>query len=282
MKDQVLCLGVSESFCKDVYEQIKCFRSAGFEGFFTGWNRELDVSKIKKLADEMGMFYQSIHAPFSLAADMWKGGEASLAAENELISCLRSCAENNVEIMVAHAFIGFDDHTPTPEGIESFSRVVFEAEKLGVSIALENTEGEEYLAALMEVFKSSKAVGFCFDSGHELCYNGGKDMLELYGDRLIATHINDNLGVSDLYGRITWKDDLHLLPFDGIVDFKGIAERLHKYNYNGPLTFELTRLSKPDRHDNDKYMRMITDEYIAEAYARACRFASMKKQSSQG
>ena len=138
MKDQVLCLGVNESFCKDVYEQIKCFKSAGFEGFFTGWNRQLDVSGIKKLADEIGMFYQSIHAPFSLAADMWKGGEAALAAENELISCLRSCAENNVEIMVAHAFIGFEEHTPTPEGIESFSHVVVEGQGVCAKLLSEN------------------------------------------------------------------------------------------------------------------------------------------------
>ena len=48
----------------------------------------------------------------------------------------------------------------------------------------------------------------------------GKDMLELYGDRLIATHINDNLGVSNSDGKIFRTDDLHLLPFDGIAYMK--------------------------------------------------------------
>lgn len=45
-------------------------------------------------------------------------------------------------------------------------------------------------------------------------------MLDKYGDRLIATHLNDNLGVSDFDGKVTWTDDLHLLPFDGIIDWR--------------------------------------------------------------
>ncbi len=274
MHNHILCLGVSNSFEGDTFEQIKMFRDAGFEGFFTEWKKGSDISSIKKYADDIGMLYQSLHAPFGKAADIWRSGEEAVEAVDELISCLECCSQNEIEIMVAHAFIGFDKHDPTPEGIENFSRVVEAAEKLGVTIALENTEGEEYLAALMDVFSGSSAVGFCFDSGHELCYNFGKDMLSLYGERLVATHINDNLGISDFYGNITWTDDLHLLPYDGIADFDGIATRILKYNYRGPLTFELLRQSKPDRHDNDKYKKMTIEEYIAKAYARACRFAS--------
>lgn len=55
-------------------------------------------------------------------------------------------------------------------------------------------------------------------------------MLSLYGDRLIATHINDNLGVSD----------------------------------------------KPNRHENDKYVKMTLEEYIAECYIRVCKVAYLK------
>lgn len=49
-------------------------------------------------------------------------------------------------------------------------------------------------------------VGFCLDAGHEMCYNHSADMLSLYGDRLIATHINDNLGIRDYGGKTTWID----------------------------------------------------------------------------
>ena len=101
-------------------------------------------------------------------------------------------------------------------------------------------------------------------------------MTALYGDRLFCTHINDNLGISDFGGRIYWTDDLHLLPFDGIIDWKGVASRLNRVGYDDILTFELNRSSKRGRHDNDKYESMTPLAYLTEVYARACRFAALK------
>jgi sugar phosphate isomerase/epimerase len=101
-------------------------------------------------------------------------------------------------------------------------------------------------------------------------------MLALYGDRLLCTHLNDNLGIKDYTGRITWLDDLHLLPFDGVGDWLGIARRLNRHQFDGPLTFELTTISKPDRHDNDLYASMDFRVYLAMAYQRACRVAALK------
>ena len=53
-----------------------------------------------------------------------------------------------------------------------------------------------------------------------------------------------------------------------------------KCGYNDILTFELTTGSKPGRHENDKYAKMGTDEYLAEAYARACRVAVLKQRDA--
>ena len=179
--------------------------------------------------------------------------------------------------MVAHAFIGFTEHTPTDIGIDRFGRLVRRAEELGVTVAFENTEGEEYLEALMKAFRHSPAVGFCWDTGHEMCYNRSRDMLALYGDRLICTHINDNLGIKDYDGEITYLDDLHLLPFDGIADWDDIAARLDGCNFKGIMTFELLRASKRDRHDNDVYAAMTPTDYVAECFKRACRVAAKRR-----
>lgn len=267
-----LCLGIGD-FGLSPEDQIRAFAKTGFEGFFTGWGPGAPIAEWRALADELGMIYQSIHAPFGKAADMWKGGEAAATAVNELTACLQDCAKNEVDIMVVHAFIGFKDNSPTDVGVENYVSVVAEAKKLGVRIAFENTEGEEYLGALMKLADSYDNVGFCWDTGHELCYNYGKDMTALYGGRLIATHLNDNLGIRDFGGEITWHDDLHLLPFDGITDWESVAARLAKHGFDGPLTFELNTGSKPERHENDIYKKLSPDEYIAEAYKRACRVA---------
>jgi sugar phosphate isomerase/epimerase len=95
---------------------------------------------------------------------------------------------------------------------------------------------------------------------------------------LIATHINDNLGVKDFFGVITWIDDLHLLPFDGVKDWADAVDRMNACGYQGELTFELNLASKPDRHENDSYAQMPFVLYLAEAYKRACRVATLKMQ----
>lgn len=276
-----LCLGTNSQFGIGLKERIKLFKDTGFEAFFVNWENGIDLKAINEYAKELGMIFQSVHAPFGGAAAMWSDGDEAGSALSELLMCLTDCAENHAPIMVCHAIIGFDKHSPNEIGIKNYKTVVDKAAQLGVKIAFENTEGEEYLEAVMNAFKDSANVGFCLDTGHEMCYNRSKDMLSLYGDRLICTHINDNLGIKDYGGSIIWTDDLHLLPFDGIGDWEGVAKRLNTCGYEGILTFELNKKSKPDRHENDAYDRMAIEDYITEAYKRACRVAMLKEKNKK-
>lgn len=273
-----LCLSTSAAFAKTDEEQITMFKKAGFDGFFVCWYPGIDVESLRKKADEEEMLFQSIHAPFGKMHHMWTDSKEGEEARNELIACIRDCEKAQVPIVILHAFIGFEDHSPNEYGLKNFELVVKEAEKRNVKIAFENTEGIEYLDALMEYFKGNETVGFCWDSGHEQCYNWGADLLAKYGDRLLATHINDNLGILDYNGKITWTDDLHLLPFDGIIDWKDAANRLDACGFGDVLTFELVMGSKPNRHENDKYEEMGIERYLAEAFCRACKVASLRKR----
>ena len=72
------------------------------------------------------------------------------------------------------------------------------------------------------------------------------------------------------------RDDLHLLPFDGIADWKYNAERLNRCGFDGILTFELLNFSKSGRHDNDFYADLPLRQYYAMAYQRACRVAALR------
>jgi len=274
MYREKLCLGLMSEL-GDRVKQVKLIADTGFEGYFACIGHEL--RELKKAGDEAGITLQSIHAPFSKMDAMWYESDMTQAAVDELIDSVRQTADVEAPITVIHAFIGFEKHSPTALGIETFGKVVQEAGRLGVKVAFENTEGGEYLAALMDAFKGEKHVGFCWDTGHEMCYNRSKDMLALYGDRLFCTHINDNLGINDFGGEITWIDDLHLLPFDGIGNWQDIAARLDRHGFNDFLTFELTTGSKPGRYENDVYKKLSPEEYLAEAYKRACRVASLRQ-----
>ena len=79
-----LCLGIFDDVPMSTAEQLQLFKETGFEGFFTGWKQGYDIASIRKAADELGLIYQSIHAPFGKAAKMWLPQEEAQAAIDEL------------------------------------------------------------------------------------------------------------------------------------------------------------------------------------------------------
>ena len=255
-------------------DHMNMIAQAGWEAIFTGWDR----SNLERWANEAarnGLIYQSIHSPFGgdyKVSYMWQNGEEGKLVANHLIECVKDCARFDIPVMVIHPFIGFKDHTPTQVGLDNYKRVVEVANKLGVKLGFENVEGEEYLAALMKEFWNEPCCGFCFDTGHEQCYNGGKDMMALYGEKLCHTHFNDNLGIilpPDAPIELSSRNDLHLTMGDGIVDWKGVMDRIDASPYEGPLICELSRSNKPGRHDHDGYAAMTIEEFYAFALDRA-------------
>lgn len=282
MWNRQLCMSIMKHYGLPLQEQVHVLADAGFDGIFSDWYNDNAVDTIAQTAKECGMIYQSVHAPYEGVDKVWKAGEEGDQFIEILKKCLRDCEKHNVDLMVLHAFIGFEEHNPTEIGVERFAGLADYANHLGIRIAFENTEGEEYLQSVMSALREYPSVGFCWDTGHEMCYNHSKNMMGLYGDRLFGTHLNDNLGIRDFGGKITWHDDLHLLPYDGIADWDEIARMLSAFD--GPLTFELNRCNKPNRLDNQRYAEMDFRNYAALAYARACRVAAAcirKKESGR-
>ena len=63
-----------------------------------------------------------------------------------------------------------------------------------------------------------------------------------------AVHLHDN----------DKTDDLHLLPFDGTIDWDNVIQKLKDCNYNGPITLELCY-----RRD---YLNLTLDEFYTKGY----------------
>ncbi len=266
-------LGILYSSGIDSVEQLKVFRKTGFDAFFSCYERG-ETEKLKKTADELGLIYQSIHAPFTKMYHMWYQSDVTEKAKQELIDCVAECAKYNVPLTVIHPFISFELNEATEPGIANFKEVVDYAKEAGVKVAFENVEGEAYLEALMTAFKNYDNVGFCWDTGHEMCYNRFKDMLAQYGDRLIATHIDDNMGVSG--EEITFLDDLHLVPFDGVMDWEDAMARLDKCGYDDIMTFELKMTKEIDEKFGTGYTDMKFEDYVKKVYDSAEKLCAMR------
>ena len=67
----------------------------------------------------------------------------------------------------------------------------------------------------------------------------------------------------------------HLLPFDGVADWNGIAARLKKANYAGDFTFELTSKNKPERHTHDIYADLDYTAFATLAFEKAKKFKEL-------
>ena len=275
MYRQKIGISVASAYDTSMDEVLQIIKSAGFDAISPIWKTEEALLEIVRTAKDLGLEIQSLHAPFTKAANMWSDkADVFGVAKAELLRNIEFCSQHQIPILVVHVWIGFD-YKFEKESLyyDNFDEIVSYAKEKNVKIAFENTEGEEYLYALMEHFENDDTVGFCWDSGHEMCYNRSCDLLAKYGDRLIMTHLNDNLGISRFDGKIFWTDDLHLLPFDGIADWNDNVSRLQKSRYMPILNFELAIQSKPNRHENDVYMQMPLHLYFAEAYKRACKIA---------
>lgn len=254
-------------------DQIAMIARVGWDGLTLKWD-PAHTDEAADAAARHGLYFQSIHAPFGQVCTMWDEGEAGDAMQARLLACLRDCAAHDIPIMIVHPFIGFDvPYVPNELGLARFGHVIEEAERLGVRLAFENVEGEEYLDAIMARYADSDAVGFCLDTGHQLCYNRNRDFLSQYGHKLFHTHLNDNLGHK--HEPMSPRDDLHLTMGDGLVDWKHVMDDIRRTGYRDMLVCELSMTNKPDCHELDRYAAMSLEEFYTYALAAAKRIVTL-------
>ena len=55
MYNTPLCLGTFPPGCRGVKEQLRLFRETGFEGFFTGWDDDLQACRVAALYQRGGV-----------------------------------------------------------------------------------------------------------------------------------------------------------------------------------------------------------------------------------
>ena len=278
VENKSLCLALGMQLDVPLADQIELLKNAGFDKF--AFDREKNgtselTEMLMKKAEKAGLSCEYIHAPFYGMDDIWhdEKGELAELMLKDLYATIDDCSDYSIKYAVLHAIIGMDNCNPTPLGLQRLDAVIDYAVKKNVYLAFENTEGEMYLEAILNRYADVENVGFCFDSGHELCYNYGKDILSKYGKRLFVTHLNDNKGMTG--DELTFYDDSHLLPFDGIADWDGIAKRMNACGYNGTISFEVISKGRPTRTDNEIYKSLSAQEYVDKAYSKAVQFCNL-------
>ena len=243
----------------DAEDQIKYMKSAGFSGTFIGSENER-LPALMKVLEPAGIRVETLHAPFVTADgvgmnDIWNPGDNGERMLRRLIDGLEKCSHYNVPKLIVHLSSG---KTPPPVndlGLERFGRLADKAAAVGVKICFENQRVLGNLAVAMEMFPETE---FCWDTGHEECFAGGRRYMPLFGSRLGALHVQDNLGEQD--------KDRHMIPGDGIVNFDNAAKYIAAAGFCGTIMLELK---------TKEYKDLSPEEFLSRA-AQGARLVAGK------
>lgn len=241
---------------------LQMIKDAGFDSVFSNEYEMSRVSAIKEKAVQLGLDVEFLHAPFRGINDFWCAGLKYLPLKKTVVESIDSAAVNGIPVVVMHVDSGWNPPDICDVGLNRFDSLVEYADGKGVKIAFENIRNFGTLAAMMQRYRSAENVGYCYDCGHEHCYTETVHFTELFGSRILCTHIHDNVGRD---GRDDPDD--HLMMFDGNIDYADMMARLRKVGFEGTLTVEIEK--------NEKYGRMSNEEYIKTAYERIVKISEM-------
>jgi len=195
------------------------------------------VEETAEILNELGVTANQSHTPFYNVLD--KKTTNREYTEKMVERSIIASGRLGVKAVTIHGgtiFGSSDRKRNKQENIEYFKPHLETAAKYGTSISIENLfnkreidwsrrsetflNNAETLIDLVDTLKIDyDNVGITWDFGHanEMGWNQ-VEALELIGDRLLSTHVNDNYGILDD----------HLMPYHGQIEWEPIMKTLKK------------------------------------------------------
>ena len=214
-----------------VLETIHAVKNAGFKNVFLQWyDEEWEYTQEEqvKLCKELELNIIFAHLGYQNINSIWAEGPDGDNLVERYKTDIKNCKENGISMVVMHLTSKKNAPMYGEIGLNRIKKIVEYAKKLNVKIAFENTKIKGYLEYVLGNIKDDN-VGICFDAGHSHAHFDDDFNFEFFKDRIFAVHLHDN----------DKTNDLHLLPFDGTIDWKTVVTKLKECNYEGLVTLEL-------------------------------------------
>lgn len=211
-------------------DTIYAIKNAGFDGVFIQWyNKDWEFSQENqlKLCRELGLEVLFAHLGYKGINNIWLEGEDGEDLTKSFLEDLDACKANNIDLVVMHLSSKSGAPGPNLIGVERLQKIVDHAEELDIKVAFENTRTWGYLEYVFKYIKNSN-IGICFDAGHYHCHFNDQFNWDIFKNKIFVVHLHDN----------DKSDDLHLLPFDGTIDWEDLTANLSNANYMGPVILE--------------------------------------------
>lgn len=243
----------------DIKQTINSINNAGFKNVFVQWyDEKWDYGQEEQvqLCKKLGFNIIFAHLGYQNINSIWEEGIEGDKLIQRYQEDIKNCKKNGIPMVVMHLTSKKEAPTYSEIGLNRIRKITQYAKELNIKVAFENTKIKGYLEYVLENIKDEN-VGICFDSGHYHVHFDDEFNFEFFKDRIFAVHLHDN----------DKSDDLHLLPFDGTIDWKQVIIKLKECNYNGPITMELCY-----RYD---YLNMPLDDFYKKGYDIGIKLAEM-------
>lgn len=235
---------------KHISDEMHCalMKENGFTTTFCMSDSPFVKRENINMLEKYGIRFDMLHAPFSGINNMWRKGKKGDDMLKKLMRAVDTCASGGIQKLVVH--LSSAPHTPfmTKTGFDRFDALMEHSLKKNIKILYENIRPVKNLSVMFE--RQPDAL-FCWDTGHEHCFSFGKKFMNLFASRLSGLHIHDNRC-------LPFCDD-HRLPFDGKIDFDGVARELACSSYDGPLMLEVLA------HKTHLYSTLTPEQYYKRA-----------------
>lgn len=236
----------------DYRERIRLIKEAGFECVITSADPELNkqngtIRKQVKMFKKFGLKLSSLHMTYkgNELHNFFMDNEIGNKLEKRIIKDLKIAKKYNFTCVVVHL-----SGEESKIGYERLERILKVCEKVDVPIAIENLDfNQKLLVNIFDKYKDNKYVKFCYDAGHNNCFDPDFDYLNRYGDKLICLHLHDNKG----------DKDSHTLNKYGNIDWNELALKLSKCNEVN-LDYELLMYQRSSE---------TQEEVVAECFKQA-------------
>ena len=255
------------------FKAVEIAKKAGFDAidYSYYYDKECDdvlgdgykeyAKKLREHLDEVGIFCNQAHAPFTFKYGM----EKNISEQKYLwmVHALESASILGATNIVVHSVnvpegVSFEEYN-----VQYYKSFIPYCEKFGIHIAVENLFRRDLkrkrltgklgspaeLNSIVEKINSPWIVA-CVDIGHAALtgYEPEDFIKKMNPSVLKALHVQDN----------DYLDDRHILPYTGELNWEAIMESLKKAEYDGDLTFEIT-----------KFLDKFPDDLLPEAMSFA-------------
>ena len=236
----------------DIEKRAEMIKNAGFDYVMTNQDPRFDeqngtIETQIELFKKYDLGVSSLHNQYKTSElhNFWLDNEVGDKLEKQLIDDIEVAGKYGFRCVVVHTIGEY-----SKIGENRLQRVLKVCEEQNVPIAIENIDFQH---PLIEIFEniSHPYLKFCYDSGHNNCFDPDFDYLEKYGDKLICFHLHDNNG----------KADEHTLNKFGTINWEKIAKKISKLDLsNISLDYEMIMNNKNNTDENE-----CLDETIKQA-----------------